>query len=274
MGIHVLRSYCLFFALVLISGCDIINFSSEITRLSSELIGLKNRLTKLEKNIEHGGDTKRIYLRIKNEANIRRSTDSKSDISIVAKGYEGDYLKKLSCAKKKNDICEWYKVKFLVEGGGALIGYVFYTVVEHEKISDNSYGQLSKGTSIEYYWEKEVAINAKSAGIEKLGVYIEEGDYPSGFTGFRDAVVYKLISTDVKVKLLPSELPKKNKLSENLASLSSKYNIDGILHIYNDSGVVRIYLYNYDGITLYLSNIPYHNELAPSIEAVNSARGT
>jgi hypothetical protein len=104
-------------------------------------------------------------------------------------------------------------------------------------------------------WENQLAIKVKKAKINMLGIYIEGENQKRGI--LQDHLLPRLIERDIKPKFVKLEISEAATIFTEIAQTCQKHQIEGLLYIKSDKSRIRVYLYHYRGVILYVVNVAF-----------------
>ena len=217
-----------------------------------DFIALKEDVEKIKQRVLLE-NTVTPYLKLNSDADIQ----GKNYIDIIARGYKGDYVRKLACARKLDSKeCQWFKIAFTIKGGGGSTGFIQSSFVSEQYFDYIAYAQISQNSTIEYLWENQLAVKVKNADIQILGIYINESE--SQKLGIlQDHLLPRLINQGITPKFVKLEISEPATISTKIAQICQQHEIHGLLYIKSDKSRIRVYLYHYKGMILYVANVAF-----------------
>ncbi len=210
------------------------------------------------------------YLQLQTEA-VLRDTEN----SVIAQGHRGDYVRQLACTTQQPDgTCETFRVSFAIKGGGQAEGLIDANTVVEKPLSDNAYAQLIQHSTIELLWEQQLSQRIKNAQIKILGLHIEEQQIDK-LELLHDHLLPRLIQQEVRPKILRIEnAADAVMIFSDIAHICQRHQIEGLLYIKPLPGRLRIYLYHFTGVILYVANVAFQDTVSVYSDNVRPTRPT
>lgn len=236
-----------------VSGCSD-NKEDELSKVNTELKtavqGIEARLQKMEERIgtvenRFALNSEKEFLLVETSVlNIRK--DAGPDYPIIARAYEGAYLKKLRCSMKRGDECLWYEVEFYV-GGFSYTGHVDASFLKPQLMDVQNFLQVAQQSNIKYHWEDDLVDKLNSESLSSAGIYVSGSDNYK-VEQFRDYMIRILIDHKMVAKLLT------HLNVDEISKICHSNQIESVLHIHIDqANRFRLRAYKYDGTLIYIT---------------------